>query len=316
MTIDEKWLTREKWTLIEAALLCAGIEPYAGGAATDNPHEILQRISDPWRRELFSELYARSKDAIDGDSLVSAEGSRTGNVGNIRVRPSLYAVWALDIHLPDQLSILIDKALLRPVFGATVPSCPDDSMIPNEFGYTIDGAARALHAQHGADEEKWRARILAATKSGDLRARDPEDGAYYKPVPPRTFWERVSIADLNEWLARSGTKYELHDAPTKSGQAAPSGVTRQRIIDGFLVRRDPCDNRKFWDDKLSRPPNWLVGARVSVGKRGVSSLWNPALVAHGLLNRQLMHLQALDLAMENFPDRMEEWQEHTELDRY
>jgi len=219
-----------------------------------------------------------------------------------------------------------DFALLVESYRMTMPAAlvrnpqehNDSTLLLTEYGYTVDGAAHALHDQWGADEAKWRRRIMDAVAAGNLRVRDPKDGAYYVPATPRTFYERISVADLNAWLAKSGTTFELdeaHDLIPSSPRRAPESVDRNRIIDGFPVCRNAVENREYWDDKLSRPPKWLVSARISVGKPGVSSRWDPAQVAHALVGKKAMTIRALDVAMKNFPDWENEWREQTTLDR-
>jgi hypothetical protein len=76
-------------------------------------------------------------------------------------------------------------------------------------------------------------------------------------------------------------------------------------------------NWQFWDRKLSEPPQWLLAARISPGKRGISALWSPPLIAHALLDRGHMTPKALDRVMrEQFPQHYEQWVDDTpEIDR-
>jgi hypothetical protein len=87
------------------------------------------------------------------------------------------------------------------------------TLLPDRFGYTVDGAARALRDQCGADEAKWDARILSAVRKGELRVRDRADGAYITPERVCAWIERIAIADLNAWLLTSGTEFQIADIP-------------------------------------------------------------------------------------------------------
>jgi hypothetical protein len=210
MSVEPKWYAREQWTLIEAAQIVAGVNPYQGGKATDNPHMILAQITDPDRRALFDELYARSKDDIYRDALERGEPSRTGAIGNTRVTPCRYVMWAIDCPMPERLAALIDKAALAPVFGEPLPSKDTD---PNKYGYTIEGAAKAIAEKYGVPERNILDRIREATVRGELTVRDPKTGFPFAPKVRRDFWERVDVADLNSWLEKSGVPYRLDVAP-------------------------------------------------------------------------------------------------------
>lgn len=93
-------------------------------------------------------------------------------------------------------------------------------------------------------------------------------------------------------------------------------VRRERIIQAFQVKLDDDKNQRYWDNALSRPPKWLRDARVSPGKRGISALWDPLLVAHALLGARKMTLPRLDAAMNKFvPALLDKWKEDTHDER-
>jgi len=86
-------------------------------------------------------------------------------------------------------------------------------------------------------------------------------------------------------------------------------INRTEVISCFPVKRGGCDdNLKFWDDKLSRPPKWLKPAMIAIGKPGLSSLWDPLMIAHCLLAHNHMPCKQLDAAIrKNFPAMLEQW---------
>jgi hypothetical protein len=141
------------------------------------------------------------------------------------------------IRRVDIVQLIMDCNLTVPK-AVAFQRGPDSTLAPNRYGYTVDGAARAITEQFDLDadssdytpakqsfEDKWAHRIFTATLSGVLRVRDPQDGAYYKPATPRRFWERISTADLNAWLAASGTGFRL-DIPEIEKASAESGDAR------------------------------------------------------------------------------------------
>ena len=141
----------------------------------------------------------------------------------------------------------------------------------------------------------------------------------YVPKVRSRYHERISIADLNEWLKSNGVPYELEDEPvgrtdtSLGSDGQTGGVNRNHVMLAFRVGPDEARNTSYWDERLSRPPKWLIGARMSPGKPGVSSRWDPLLVAHALLGRKAMSLKALDGAIRvHFPGSFEEWKEKTD----
>jgi hypothetical protein len=185
------------------------------------------------------------------------------------------------------------------------------------LGYTINGVAKQIASRYSVPENAMRDQLRAAVEAGKLILVSPETRMPYTNPPSviRNFYDRIRSADIDKWFADNEAPYQLRQQQDEVVPLRPSSVPRKRIINGFPVSPKASDNRKFWDDKLSRPPQWLIGARVSVGKPGISSQWNPALVAHGLLGKGHMTLRALDAAMRNFVDWEEEWKDQTERDR-
>jgi hypothetical protein len=97
-------------------------------------------------------------------------------------------------------------------------------------------------------------------------------------------------------------------------------ISRNQVIVKFCVKSDPDENFKFWDDKLGRPPAWLIAARTYEGSPGRNnpSRWNPLLLAHALLSRngkaiKYIALHELDLMFrKEFPELFARWKIETE----
>ncbi len=116
-------------------------------------------------------------------------------------------------------------------------------------------------------------------------------------------------------------KYEMTPpaafSPVTSAEAKaePVAVERNRIINAFMLHKDKHQNKRLWDDKLSRPPEYLKGAMVRKGRPGVSTLWDPVKVAHALFEKGMLPIDRLDHAMKNFPECEATWRDQTELER-
>jgi hypothetical protein len=112
----------------------------------------------------------------------------------------------------------------------------------------------------------------------------------------------------SEWLTRGddAVDLELREAVRRAS------IDRRAVMRIFRVMRTDDGNETFWDGVLGRPPKWIVKARVLKGRPGASSLWDPILVAHGLLERKRMSIAAIDQALrKNLPDLLDEWKEQT-----
>jgi len=189
--------------------------------------------------------------------------------------------------------------------------------VENELGYTIRGAARALAKKYSISERAMAQRIFDAAEQGKVQVRDPQTGIAYVPKDPTDHHERISVSDLNQWLEESGVPYRLGEDSVASTSATTvtgrQDINRSMVMQIFAVRAKEDENRKFWDDKLGRPPDWLRGARTFSGKPGFSSRWNPLLVAHALLNGKYMSVRQLDSAIhQHLPELLEKWKEDTD----
>jgi hypothetical protein len=56
---------------------------------------------------------------------------------------------------------------------------------------------------------------------------------------------------------------EATDTETVYDTTRPTGIDRRRVMAAFPVQDEPADNKRYWDDKLGRPPSWLKGARMN-----------------------------------------------------
>ena len=111
---------------------------------------------------------------------------------------------------------------------------------------------------------------------------------------------RISRADLNAWLKSNGVEYELETEQDVGADASretnerPVGVDRNEVMRAFPVRPAALKNKDYWDERLSRPPKWLIAAQISRGRRGTSARWDPLLVAHALLGKKEMTLNSVN----------------------
>jgi len=218
-----------------------------------------------------------------------------------------YVLWIVDNKLRLSPDVRFEEE----------PIPPDDELSATDLGFTIDGAARALASKHGVNEDAIREAIRSSVMTGALKVVDPQTRMRYQGAVSaiRNFYHRVRIVDLNLWLEQCEAPYRVETPEDDTASSGPTPVTRTRIMNGFTVKSTDSANVAFWDGKLSRPPAWLASAIVTKGKPGISSRWNPTLVAHALLGEGLLTLSQLDAAMEAFPDWQPSWREHTENDR-
>jgi hypothetical protein len=98
-----------------------------------------------------------------------------------------------------------------------------DEVAPKVFGYTIEGAAKAIAEKYDVPERKLRDSIFEAAAKGELIVRDPQTGLPYTPKLRRDFWEVISPSDANAWLEKQGVGYRLDPLP-KSGDRDLSSV--------------------------------------------------------------------------------------------
>jgi len=155
-----------------------------------------------------------------------------------------------------------------------------------------------------------------AIRRNEIIIRHPYTLLPYSPETRRDFWEVMSLTELNSWLDKIGVDYRLLEVGTNNSIAVietNSGINRNQVIGAFTVKTNPDENFRFWDDKLGRPPKWLADAVVQRGKPGESTLWNPLLVAHALLDKKYMKCHQLDSVInKNFPGFLDDWKEQTE----
>lgn len=177
------------------------------------------------------------------------------------------------------------------------------------------------------------AKILAGVGTVALYAKVVElEAAKYLQSSPiannllkrhATLQQEGKLNSPNAAIAQPKTAQEGNEADTPAGKlpreekagniVGPKPISRNHVMGKFRVKEDADENIKFWDDKLGRPPKWLEPARVHRGKPGHSSLWNPLLLAHCLLDKKEMTLRQLNMAMhEEFPELYATWKRETE----
>lgn len=81
--------------------------------------------------------------------------------------------------------------------------------LPNEFGYTIRGAAIAVSQKYGITENEVRDSLFVAAEQNRITVRRPGNGLPYIPKPRRDFFERISVDDLNRFFEVEGVSYRL-----------------------------------------------------------------------------------------------------------
>lgn len=212
------------------------------------------------------------------------------------------------------------------IWDEPLPTRDTDDVAGTKTHLTIREAASALAEKYGFNENTtntMRTQLFEATERGDITVRHPHTLLPYTPNPRRDFYELVSVTDLNAWLEKQGAEYRLDnpekkqlepDSEEQFGAPMPTeGIDRNRVMAAFAIKANPDENNKFWDGKLSRPPKWLIDARINAGKPGTSALWNPLMLAHCLLAAGHMTRNQLDVVMnKRFPESADSWREQTE----
>lgn len=97
--------------------------------------------------------------------------------------------------------------------------------------YTLEEASQALGAQQGMHDgarQSLEERMMEAARDGSLTVRDPHTDLPFRPAVVRSFWERVTPADVNAWLERCGVPYRWN-APTVEPEGA---ATQTREVNG------------------------------------------------------------------------------------
>lgn len=90
-------------------------------------------------------------------------------------------------------------------------------------------------------------------------------------------------------------------------EALPVGVTRSEILSVFPPLRGQTAEQ--WKKMLSDPPKWMEAARLDPGRRGIQSIWNPALFAICLAEKGKMQRRPLGAIIgRSFPEYLPEWE--------
>lgn len=150
--------------------------------------------------------YSKAVFAIDNDRFI--------DVNELRI---LCFKW--DLPIPQRLR---ERESETPLVSA------DEQ--PNEYGYTIRGAAIALAQQYDLPEDAIRKRLIEAAERGKLTVRDPQTGLPYTPETRRDFYERISIEDLNKWFEDSGVEYRLAIAGEEANVSNKPALREQEQV--------------------------------------------------------------------------------------
>ncbi len=90
-------------------------------------------------------------------------------------------------------------------------------------------------------------------------------------------------------------------------EALPVGVTRSEILSVFPPLRGQTAEQ--WKKMMSDPPKWMEAARLDPGRRGIQSIWNPALFAICLAEKGKMQRRPLGAIIgRSFPEYLPEWE--------
>lgn len=192
-------------------------------------------------------------------------------------------------------------------------------------GWKVDEAAYLLHAIDPMRLNRW-----AEMSGGKLEVEFPaqfdvlramiarafESGALSSPARPHDViaWAKSKQLKLPKQFldAHAAWHGDEPPIPLQAIDSATGLINRNEVMATFPVKADADENCKFWDGKLSRPPRWLIDARINAGKPGTSALWNPLMLAHCLLAAGHMTLNRLDVVMnKRFPELADSWREQT-----
>ncbi len=166
---------------------------------------------------------------------------------------------------------------------------PPDQQEPNEIGYTIGGAARAIATKYGVNAdvaEQILKRLVAAAADGEFPVRDPMSEMCYTPDVRRTDWERVSISDMNAWFVKFGYRYRLGDdvaslvpnpatnietSASREAATAPTLASREQVKRKVLLERLGRQFPKLETALRGNTPAWQecrVSREDAPGKTG------------------------------------------------
>jgi hypothetical protein len=90
--------------------------------------------------------------------------------------------------------------------------------------FTIEEAAKALGEQEGMHDGARKSllkRMMEAARDGTLTVRDPHTDLPFRPAEVHGYYELVTPADVNAWLAGCGVEYRWN-APAGEPEPAPN----------------------------------------------------------------------------------------------
>ncbi|MFZ6640314.1 hypothetical protein ACO0LL_11270 [Undibacterium sp. TC4M20W] len=103
--------------------------------------------------------------------------------------------------------------------------------------WTIENAASEIASQqnwHQGARDSLKAQMLAAAKSLKLTTRDPHTNIQTQSAAIRDFYELVTIADVNAWLAIEGASYRWNIVITDIDDKRDSTPNKSRSKQPFL----------------------------------------------------------------------------------
>lgn len=311
----QPYLKLQQWTLIEAACLLSGISP----VAEQDFDKDISTGGEP------AKVYRILKDAIKLEQIQSWSGG--GVMHRKRVLPEEAVSWA-KLHgyeIPKALEGLV--FMVRHTNGhshmnkGTYEDYQTDLAERRARGrYTLEEAAQTIEAETGEHAATMLKKLMAAAKSHDLPVYWPGKDALYLYGPGhasvvREDIEEARCIDLNTWLEKNEhlifEKWQFPipsaDTPTDS---APKALSRKAILAANWPLHGKF-NQQSLARALSDVPQWLDVARIYRGKAGgISSTWNPAILAECLANKGYAKRPALtEFISRHFAKWFPEWEQ-------
>lgn len=162
-----------------------------------------------------------------------------------------------------------DTRRLRMLVGAVEPSKPpavQQEERRRARGYfTIEEAAQALGelvGMHDGARQSLQKRMMEAARDGKLTVRDPHTDLPFRPAVMHEYYELVTPADVNAWLAGCGVEYRWN-VPTVEPEPAPNEARAA----GEPALQPQAQNGTRWTRELIADARALVARLRADGER-------------------------------------------------
>lgn len=200
-------------TAAQAARLMAGLDP-----------DIFESLDNRPNQNNCAPLCSRAK-SMERSAIAQQLTSQS---------PAKWLEWA-DAHpflVHDAFRVAV-QSIAETSQENEIPLPSDD--LPNQFGYTVRGAAIAIAREYEVSEQAMRDHIYKAAEKGELAVIDPQTGMPYTPEVRRDFYERIRIDDLNKWFEACGVPYRLGELAATS-KSRVSAIEKERDDASVLKR--------------------------------------------------------------------------------